>query len=114
MGSGRTFGLFAQLAEHSSCSTGATGGFRTLPRQLMLSYGPMAHARWNREDFDPDLLVARLEALRIPEDGSGSVGFKGDLFFDDVVSVIQRATAFTVPSESSRPTLWTGTRTRRY
>jgi len=61
----------------------------------------MAHARWNRKDFDPDLLVERLERLRIPDDGSGSVGFRGDLFFEDVVSVIQRATVFTVPMPES-------------
>ena len=101
MGSGRTFGLFTRLTGPSLRSTGVTGGFPALLDGKCYRIEPMAHARWNRKDFDPNLLVARLEALRIPDDGSGSVGFKGDLFFEDVVSVIERATVFTVPMPES-------------
>lgn len=55
------------------------------------------YARWNRDEFDPDVLVRRLESLKKPDDGSGSVVFEGDLFFDDVVSVLERATVFSEP-----------------
>jgi hypothetical protein len=47
--------------------------------------------RFNREEYDPDVLVARLEALRTVDQATGKVAFKGDLFFDDVVTVLRRA-----------------------
>lgn len=52
--------------------------------------------RWNREEFDPDSLVARLEGLRVPPNAAidEDVHFEGDIFFDDVVTVLERALSF--------------------
>jgi hypothetical protein len=47
--------------------------------------------RFNREEYDPDTLVPRLEALRTVDQATGKVAFRGDLFFDDVVTILQRA-----------------------
>lgn len=63
------------------------------------------YVRWNRDEFDPDPLVARLENLRKPdESGSGNVVFEGDLFFDDIVTVLERAVIFseTMPERDQR------------
>lgn len=56
------------------------------------------YARWNHDKFDSDPLVARLEKLRRPnENDSGNVIFEGTLFFDDIVTVLERAIIFSEP-----------------
>jgi hypothetical protein len=47
--------------------------------------------RYNTKEYAPKRLVARLEALRTVEEATGQVSFEGDLFFDDVVTVLRRA-----------------------
>lgn len=54
----------------------------------------MNHAQWNRHEFSPDPLVQQLEDLRKPDGGNGDVVFEGNLLFDDMVSVLERATIF--------------------
>jgi hypothetical protein len=48
-----------------------------------------------REGFDPTLLVGRLEALRNSSDDD--VHFRGDLWFDDVLTVLESAIEFRGP-----------------
>jgi hypothetical protein len=50
--------------------------------------------RFNHKEYDPEALVAHLEELRIVDEGRGEVAFKGSLYLDDVVTVLQRAVDF--------------------
>jgi hypothetical protein len=50
--------------------------------------------RFNRKEYDPEALVAHLEELRIVDESRGEVAFKGSLYLDDVVTVLQRAVVF--------------------
>ena len=54
-------------------------------------------AKWKqrREGFDPTLLVGGLEALRSSSDDD--VHFRGDLWFDDVLTVLESAIEFRGP-----------------
>ena len=50
--------------------------------------------RFNTDEYDLGALVARLEALRTVDEATGEAAFKGDLFFHDVVTILQRAITF--------------------
>lgn len=45
-------------------------------------------------EYDPDTLVSYLETLRKFDTGTGEVTFEGDLFFDDIVTLLQRSIIF--------------------
>lgn len=47
--------------------------------------------RFDTNQYDAEALVARLEAMRTVDVVTGDVVFRGSLFFDDVVTVLERA-----------------------
>lgn len=50
-------------------------------------------AKWNREEYDPDLLASELQSLRVVDEVSKEVSFRGFLF-EDVVAVVHSAIKF--------------------
>ena len=59
--------------------------------------GRKQYAQWNRDEFDPDTLVDRLEKLRKPDPAGGQgIAFEGNFIFDDGITILERAIDFKV------------------